>query len=119
VYKRQDPYVDEINVTISEVLKKLPPVSSRLAFQSKGNIPGEWLGPLVEEVYQDIISEGHENVLLVPIGFAADHVETLWDLDILHKGQAVELGLKFERSGALNDSPIFIGAMASMVRENL
>jgi ferrochelatase len=110
-----DPYVDEINITISEVMKKLPPVSSRLAFQSKGTIPGEWLGPSVEEVYQDVIAEGHKNVLLVPIGFAADHVETLWDLDILHKGQAEELGLKFERSGALNDSPAFIEALASMV----
>jgi ferrochelatase len=114
-----DPYVDEINITVSEVLKKLPPVSSRLAFQSKGSIPGEWLGPMVEEVYQDVLNEGYKNVLLVPIGFAADHVETLWDLDILHRGQALELGLKFERSGALNDSPTFIEALASMVREHL
>ncbi|MBI4733277.1 MAG: ferrochelatase [Rubrobacteridae bacterium] len=110
-----DPYVEEINETISEVLKKLPPVSSRLAFQSKGTMPGEWLGPLVEDVYQEIIKEGHKSVILVPIGFAADHVETLWDLDILHKQQAEELGLRCERAKALNDSPIFIEALASMI----
>jgi len=112
-----DPYVDEINVTIDEVLKKLGPISWRLAYQSKGNIPGEWLGPMIEDVYQDIVQESHKEVLVVPIGFAADHVETLWDLDILHKKQAEDLGLSYERSGALNDSPRFIEALASMVCE--
>ncbi|MBE0448616.1 MAG: ferrochelatase [Actinobacteria bacterium] len=112
-----DPYVEEINVTIEEVLKKLGPLSWHLAYQSKGMVPGEWLGPMVEDVYRDIARDGHRNVLLVPIGFAADHVETLWDLDILHKKQAQDLGFRYERSDALNDSPMFIGALASMVCE--
>jgi protoporphyrin/coproporphyrin ferrochelatase len=90
-----------------------------LAFQSKGSIPGEWLGPMVEDVYQEIVEEGRKSVILVPIGFAADHVETLWDLDILHKKQAEDLGLKCERAKALNDSPIFIEAMASMIKKAL
>lgn len=114
-----DPYVEEIKVTIDEVLKRLEaavgPLSWRLAYQSKGSIPGEWLGPMVEEVYQDIIKEGFKDVLVVPIGFAADHVETLWDLDILHRQQAEDLGLRYERSEALNDSPKFMEALASMV----
>lgn len=110
-----DPYVDEIKVTIDEVLKKTGPLSWRLAYQSKGNIPGEWLGPMIEDVYQDILREGAREVLVVPIGFAADHVETLWDLDILHKKQAEDLGFHYERSDALNDSPKFMEALASMV----
>jgi ferrochelatase len=112
-----DTYVEEINVTIEEVLKKTGPLSWRLAYQSKGTIPGAWLGPMIEDVYQDIVQSDRNSVLLVPIGFAADHVETLWDLDILHKGQAQDLGLVCERSAALNDSPLFIRALASMVCE--
>lgn len=112
-----DPYVDEIGETIDAVLKKLAPHPWRVAYQSKGNIPGEWLGPMVEDVYRDIIEEGCKEVLVVPIGFAADHVETLWDLDILHKKQAEDLGLIYERSDALNDSPRFMEALAAMVCE--
>jgi len=114
-----DPYVEEIKATIDEVLKKTGPLSWKLAFQSKGSIPGAWLGPVVEEVYEEILAGGHKDVLVVPVGFAADHVETLWDLDILHKGQAEKLGLNYERSDALNDSPKFIEALASMVLEAL
>lgn len=112
-----DPYVEEIKATIDEVLKKVGPLSWHLAFQSKGTIPGAWLSPIVEDVYEQIIAGGYKDVLVVPVGFAADHVETLWDLDILHKGQAEELGLNYERSGALNDSPKFMEALASLVLE--
>ncbi|MBS3909974.1 MAG: ferrochelatase [Actinobacteria bacterium] len=110
-----DPYVDEIKITIDEVLKKIAPHSWRIAYQSKGNIPGAWLGPTVEEVYEDIVEERCADVLIVPVGFAADHVETLWDLDIHHKRQAEELGLAYERAEALNDSPRFMEALADMV----
>jgi ferrochelatase len=110
-----DPYVDEINETIREVLRKTGSPNWRIAYQSKGSIPGEWLGPMMEDVLAEIAAEGHKRVLVVPIGFAADHVETLWDLDILHKGQAEDLGLLYERSGALNDSPRFMEALAQMV----
>lgn len=112
-----DPYVDEITITIDEVVKRLGPLSWHIAYQSKGTIPGAWLDPMVEDVYRDIVEQGHKHVLLVPIGFAADHVETLWDLDILHKRQAEDLGLVYARSGALNDSPAFMSALASMVCE--
>ncbi|MCL6472552.1 MAG: ferrochelatase [Firmicutes bacterium] len=114
-----DTYVDELRVTIEEVLKKTGSLSWHLAYQSKGSIPGDWLGPMVEDVLQDIAEAGYKEVLLVPIGFASDHMETLWDLDILHKKQAESLGLKCERSDALNDSPKFIEALASMVCKQL
>lgn len=112
-----DPYVDEINETIEAVLEKLGPVSWHLAYQSKGNIPGAWLGPMLEEVFQKLVEDGHMEVLVVPIGFAADHVETLWDLDIFHKKQAEDLGMHYERSEALNDSPKFMEALSMMVKE--
>lgn len=114
-----DPYVDEIRATIEGVLGKVDLPTWRLAYQSKGSIPGEWLGPMVEDVLQQIAGNGLKDVLLVPIGFAADHVETLWDLDILHKGQAEDLGLNYVRSGALNDSPKFIDTLASMVLDKV
>ncbi len=112
-----DTYVEELKETIQDLLKRIGPISWHIAYQSKGTIPGAWLSPMVEDVLQEIAQEGHKEVLLVPVGFASDHVETLWDLDILHKGQAEDLGLKCERSGALNDSPKFIESLASMVLE--
>lgn len=112
-----DPYVEELEETIKDLLKKLGPISWHIAYQSKGTISGAWLSPMVEDVLREIAQEGHKEVLLVPVGFASDHVETLWDLDILHKKQAEDLGLHCERSGALNDSPKFIESLASMVIE--
>ncbi|MDI6715882.1 MAG: ferrochelatase [Actinomycetota bacterium] len=113
-----DPYVGEIKETLDELLKKIDSMPWYLAYQSKGNIPGKWLGPMVDEVLRKAVQDGFTGVLLVPIGFASDHVETLWDLDILHKKQAEDLGLICERSDALNDSPKFIEALASMVCSN-
>ena len=112
-----DPYVEELSETVQYLLKRLGPVSWHIAYQSKGTIPGAWLSPTVEDVLREIAQNKHKEVLLVPVGFASDHVETLWDLDILHKKQAEDLGLKYERSDALNDSPKFIEALASMVLE--
>lgn len=114
-----DPYEAQMKETIDGLLQTLGLLNWRLAYQSKGQAPGEWLGPEVETVMEDLAREGKKDVLIVPIGFVCDHVETLYDIDILFKKKAVELGMNFKRAASLNDSTLFIDALADIVMKNL
>ncbi len=72
----------------------------------------------METILDMIASENKgEFVLEVPLGFTCDHLETLYDIDIVHRRHAEKLGLTFERSESLNTSPIFIKALADVVRK--
>lgn len=114
-----DPYESQLRETIEGVLQILPPLNWHLAYQSKGQAPGEWLGPEVEIVMEQLSKKGKKDVLIVPIGFVCDHVETLYDIDIVFKTKAEELGMNFKRAASLNDSPLFIEALADIVKKSL
>jgi ferrochelatase len=114
-----DPYETQLRETIEDVLQLLGPLNRHLAYQSKGQAPVEWLGPEVETVMEGLAREGRKDVLIVPIGFVCDHVETLYDIDIIFKKKAEGLGMNFRRAASLNDSPLFIEALADIVKENL
>lgn len=109
-----DPYVRKLEETIADVTA-IVDCRWRLAFQSRGAGPRPWLGPSVEEVMEEAAKEGFDAVALVPLGFTADHVETLYDIDIHFSGEARRLGLGFARSASLNASPLFIDALADVV----
>ena len=116
-----DPYVDQLRATISALLNRVSgrtgPLDWRLAFQSKGGGQGQWLEPEVEAVLDELAAAGRGDMLLVPVGFAADHIETLYDIDIAIRGHAESLGLEFRRSASLNASPLFIEALADIARK--
>lgn len=114
-----DPYVREISETIMGITGFTGNISWHLGFQSRGMIPGDWLEPTVDSILERASREGKRNVLLVPISFVSDHIETLYDIDIVYKRIAESLGLKFHCSRSLNDSPKFIEALADAVREHL
>ena len=114
-----DPYAEQIETTIKGIMGITGPLPWRLAFQSGRGDREDWLGPEVITVLQKLSEEGHREVLMVPVGFVADNVETLYDIDILHKKQAESMGMSFRRSPCLNDSDRFIEALASIVNENL
>lgn len=114
-----DPYPQELLASVELVARKLKPENYRFAFQSQGATADPWLGPTVEETLENMKAEGHKNVLLAPIGFVCDHVEVLFDVDIEHKGQAAELGIRMERSEMLNDDPGLIEAISNAVRETV
>ncbi|MCL5962042.1 MAG: ferrochelatase [Chloroflexi bacterium] len=114
-----DPYVEQLQATIAGVLQRIPSHDWRLAFQSRGMGAGKWLEPQVEDVLQELAAKGRSRVLLVPIGFTCDHVETLYDIDVAIAGRARELGLEFVRAGALNASKSFIEALAAVARPHL
>ena len=114
-----DPYVDELQQTVAQLLPTLMPGDWRLAFQSKGRRGGEWLEPEAVTAVRDLATGGWKNLLVVPLGFVADHVETLYDLDVELREVAVSSGMAFLRSPALNDAPYFIEALADIVIEHL
>ena len=100
----KDPYPDEVNGTVEAVTRSLGNQPTYFAYQSQGRSSEPWLGPTVESVLDTISREGHRHVLVAPIGFICDHVETLFDIDIELKQLAVNKGLHLERMAMLNDS---------------
>ncbi len=83
------------------------------AYQSRGVAPGEWLGPLLEDVMDVAVRAGFDGVAVCPVGFGTDHMETLYDLDVVAARHAVGLGLAFTRAAVPNASPLMIDALAS------
>jgi protoporphyrin/coproporphyrin ferrochelatase len=91
----------------------------KFGFQSTGRGGGEWMEPEVADVVRQIADEGWKKVLVVPVGFVSDNVETLYDLDILLKGEIESLGMEYRRADPPNDSPQFIKALADVVVQYL
>jgi protoporphyrin/coproporphyrin ferrochelatase len=114
-----DPYVDQLHETIAQLLPALMPGDWRLAFQSKGRRGGEWLEPEAAAAVRELAAAGWKNLLVVPLGFVADHVETLYDLDVELRQVVEGCGLEFLRSPGLNDWPPFIEALAGIVADAL
>jgi ferrochelatase len=112
-----DAYEMKIHHTVSEITKRMN-IAYKIAFQSQGMGQWVWLGPKVEDVMEEAKQADKEGVVVVPLGFLADHVETLYDIDILFKEHAEALGLKFARSKSLNADPRFIKFLAELIHEN-
>jgi ferrochelatase len=82
--------------------------------------PVEWIGPSTDEVIRDLAARGVQDVLVIPISFVSDHVETLYEIDLLYGDQARSLGIKnFKRADSLNDYPPFLDALADLVEPKL
>ncbi|MDI6801382.1 MAG: ferrochelatase [Thermodesulfovibrionales bacterium] len=112
-----DPYANEIRGTIEAVTKKID-IDWRLSYQSKTG-PVKWLEPTTEQMLHKLAQEGIKDVLVVPISFVSDHIETLYEIDMLYKDRAQKLGINLKRIESLNVSPKFIEAIADMVMTNV
>ena len=110
-----DPYVEQLQQTIAQLVPALVPGDWRFAFQSTGRGGGVWMEPEVADMVRTLAEEGWKKVLVVPVGFVSDNVETLYDLDIVLRQQIEGLGMEYRRSAAPNDSPVFIEALADVV----
>jgi len=87
----------------------------QLSFQSKIG-PVKWLEPFTNDVIKQLGKRNIDDVLVVPVSFVSEHIETLYELDILYKKVAQESGVKnFRRVPALNCDPTFIRALAEIV----
>ncbi|XP_078666772.1 ferrochelatase, mitochondrial-like [Branchiostoma floridae x Branchiostoma belcheri] len=121
VVNRGDPYPQEVGATVQRVMERLGMSHPyRLVWQSKvGPLP--WLGPQTDEVIQGLANNGKKNLLLVPIAFTSDHIETLHELDIEYAATlAAECGVEnVRRAESLNDNQLFIEGLADLVKTHL
>lgn len=108
-----DPYVDEIRQSIAAVEEKTG-VQGKLCYQSRSG-PVEWLEPSTPDMLKALAAEGCRNILMVPISFVSDHVETLYEIDMLYRDMARELGMRLESTPGLNDDPLFIKGLRKLV----
>lgn len=88
-------------------------------YQSAGHTKEEWLKPDFTDIMPSLREGGCRRVVVSPVQFLADHLETLYDIDIAARKQAEEAGMQFERVPAVNDSPLFIRALAGVVTRTL
>jgi ferrochelatase len=116
---RDEPYVKDMEESVREVVRKLKPLPWHIAFQSRGMGPEEWLGPDVESVLSEFSQQNVREVLIVPIGFVADHIEVLYDIDVLYQRKAESMGMVLKRTKSLNFSKKFIEALSKIVEEHL
>lgn len=115
-----DPYVQHIEATRSGILDRVRlPNRQLLAYQSRTG-PVRWIGPGTEETLTELGREGVRDVLVVPLSFVSDHIETLYEVDQLFAGAARRAGISgYYRPHALNTSPRFIDALAHVVNAHL
>jgi ferrochelatase len=118
VVRSGDPYEGELRRSARAISDELgsdaPP--SEVAFQSQGLGGGEWLGPDLPTSFDAARVSGKKHVLLAPIGFLADHVEILYDLDLEAQSFAKERGLTLARTQSLNASDGMIDALERVAR---
>ena len=117
IIRAGDAYEKEFRASAEAVVKLLGEDAPRhiVAFQSQGIGTGmEWLGPDLQTTLGEIAKSGQKKVIFAPIGFLADHVEILYDLDIEAREWARELGLETERAASLNDSDALVEAIAAV-----
>jgi ferrochelatase len=120
VIDRGDAYPQEVGASVQHVIEHLQiPNPYVLAYQSDVG-PVRWLGPSTEQVIRRFGARGQRELLVVPIAFTSDHIETLSELDREYGEVAHQVGItQYERAPALNDRPRFLDALAEIVRDHL
>jgi ferrochelatase len=114
-----DPYPGQLLGTCRALSQALRIERWGLAYQSAGRTKEPWLGPTVSEKLGELSQEGEKDILIAPIGFVADHLEVLYDLDIEAKAVARGLGLSLQRARMPNDDPLFIRALYFVIKSQL
>ncbi|HZR09639.1 MAG TPA: ferrochelatase [Myxococcales bacterium] len=116
--RRGDPYEREIHATVAGVVKRLPPGQEwSLSYQSKVG-PVKWLTPATADHIPELAARGVREILVVPVAFVSDHIETLHEQRILLKGIADSAGIaRYEVANAINDCRMYARALARLVRQ--
>ena len=116
--RKGDPYLDEVRSTVAAVTRRLAlGARARLSFQSRVGRQ-RWLGPYTEEALDELAGAGEKAVIVVPVAFTGEHVETLQELDIVYRERAAESGIThFARARTVGTHPAFIDALAGLVRD--
>jgi ferrochelatase len=117
--KQGDPYSEQISETVESVMKAGEFAQRHhLCFQSKVG-PMKWLTPSTHETILELASNGVTDMLVVPIAFVSDHLETLYEINIEYRRLALENGIEnFEMTEGLNGSETFIDALEQLVQDH-
>jgi ferrochelatase len=112
-----DPYQLQLGETAALVAERLglSPDEWTVAYQSASGNGQRWLGPSVDEVIRELSERDVDQAVLCPCGFLADQVEILYDLDVVMKEKAGDLGVELVRAPLLNDGPALIESLALLV----
>jgi len=110
-----DPYESELLESSRRVAEAVGIRDWRFAWQSAGETADPWIGPDILDYLETLKDEGVRNVLQVPIGFVAEHLEILWDIDYEAKTKAAELGMTLHRTALPNASPPLVRAVAAAI----
>ena len=113
------PYAAQLAAAARAVAERLGRARWTVAYQSRSGAPRDpWLEPDVGDVVRALAREGARDVVVSPIGFACDHVEVLYDLDVEARRAAEAAGVAFHRAAALNDHPSFVAMLADLARRD-
>ena len=117
ILERGEPYDRQLHETTRLLADRLALPEGRWTFsyQSAAKTGVPWLGPQIEELIPELAARGERKLLIAPIGFIADHVEVLYDIDIGVQRIAHDHGVRVERPPMLNDSPELVATLAALV----
>ncbi|KAF7792385.1 hypothetical protein EIP86_003422 [Pleurotus ostreatoroseus] len=119
VVNRGDPYVLEVSATVSAVMDRLAHAHPyRLVWQSQVG-PSAWMGMQTGKAIEGLARLGRKNAVVVPIAFTSDHIETLYEIDREYVKHGRALGMEIVRAESLNDSPVFVRALADIAAAHL
>jgi len=116
---RGDPYLEHVKATIAGVMQRVGEIPYHVGFQSRSG-PVQWMEPETTAVMDKLAAEGCQAILMVPISFVSDHIETLQEIDMEYRDHALNAGIhNFYRAPSLNVDATFIAAMAELVRSKV
>lgn len=120
IIDRGDAYPAEVAATVMAVMQQLDFSNPYIVTYQSSVGPVRWLGPSTEKSIEEFGHRGEQALVVVPIAFTSDHIETLSELDIEYGALAKQVGIThFVRTPALNDRPRFLDALADIVHGHL
>jgi ferrochelatase len=111
-----DPYPDQLRATVDAVMQRLGDQPHDFAFQSAAISTEPWLGPDVSDSIKHYAAQGQKNIISCPIGFVCEHVEVLYDIDIVYQKLARSLGVRLERIEMVHTAPQMMAGLAELIR---
>jgi ferrochelatase len=114
-----DTYPDELAGTAELVARRLGLSTWDFAFQSAGRTGEPWLGPDILDEIRRLAAEGVRELVIRPVGFVADHLEVLYDIDVEAQAVARDAGVHLERARSMNDDPTFVAGLADLAETAL
>jgi ferrochelatase len=112
-----DPYPEQLRETVEAVMQRLGDQPHDFAFQSAAISNEPWLGPDVSVLIERYAAQGQKNIISCPIGFVCEHVEVLYDIDIVYQKLAKSLGVRLERIEMVHTAPQMMTGLAELIRQ--